>query len=99
MTKVAYRLRWFLVLLGVILLAFASSFFILTSNTSSEIKSFKAMVVIAYMLGLGEFDEDLTNFEEHARVALLMQGFFLMATGVILIVMMNLLIAEVGAAY
>ena len=95
LTKVAYRLRWFLVLYVVILAAFASSFYIMTK---SEGGGFKAMIVIAYMLGLGEFDEDLTTWE-NARVEVLMQGFFLFSTLAVLVVMMNLLIAEASAAY
>ena len=55
------------------------------------------MIENVYMLGLGEFDS--LNKWDDSRVPNMMRLFFLFATLVVLVVMMNLLIAEVGKAY
>ena len=47
------------------------------------------------MLGLGEFDMEW----ESTRVPITAELFFLFATMVVLVVMMNILIAEVSKAY
>lgn len=75
-----------------ILAAFASSYFIMSSTTDGLLYHLN----YSYLLGLGEFEMD---WQENYYTPLLMESFFVLATLFILIVMLNLLIAIVSTTY
>ena len=90
--EVTIYMRTFLLLYFIILAAFGCSFFIM--NHGSE-EDFIDNVEEQFLLGLGEFDMEW----ELTRVPVTAELFFLFATMVVLVVMMNILIAEVSTAY
>ena len=83
--------RIFFLLYTLMLCTFGCTFYILTASD----KRFYSFIYDAYLLGLGEFDNDFSD----TAVPLVCQFVFLAATLVILIVMLNLLIAIVSSAY
>lgn len=91
---IAKAARTFFVLYVLILLAFASSFAIMTPAGEGI---FITHLDYAYMLGLGEFGD--MNWEEEYSTPVLVKIFFILATLVVLIVMLNILIALVSSAY
>ena len=90
--KVISSIRTFGLLYVLILGAFGCSFFIMAPVDGNGIFFY---LNYAYLLGLGEFDMEWDIY----RVPVTMQIFFLGATVLVLIVMLNLLIAIVSTAY
>lgn len=89
--KVMRSSRIFFLLYMLILCAFGCTFFILSPDGTSIFTSLN----YAYLLGLGEFDME---WEDYAA-PMAMQLFFIAATLIVMIVMLNLLIAIVSTAY
>ena len=90
--EVTKYIKTFLLLYFLILCSFGCSFFIM-SHAGTE--DFIFNVKEQFLLGLGEFDMDW----EATRVPWTAEIFFLFPTLVVLVVMMNILIAEVSTAY
>ena len=90
--EVTKYVRTFLLLYFLILASFGCSFFIMSDKDDGD---FLDNVEESYLLGLGEFDMDWDSY----RVPTTMQFFFLAATLLVLVVMLNLLIAIVSTAY
>ncbi len=89
--KVMKQSRIFFLLYMLILFAFGCTFFILSPDGTSIFKS----LFYSYLLGLGEFDMEWDDY----MAPLAMQLFFIAATLIVMIVMLNLLIAIVSTAY
>lgn len=89
--KVMKSSRTFFLLYILILCAFGCSFFIMAPNG----RGFFYNLNYSYLLGLGEFDMEWDEY----RVPITTQLFFLAATVLVVIVMLNLLIAIVSTAY
>ena len=90
--KVISEITTFFILYILILCSFGCSFFIMTPSEGGGIfYNFN----YAYLLSLGEFDMEWDNY----RVPITMQMFFLLATLLVLVVMLNLLIAIVSTVY
>ena len=81
----------FFLLYMLILLAFACSFFIMTSSESGLF----SYLNYSYMIGVGDYNTDFTEYHTPE----MMQIFFLVATLIVQIVMLNILIAIVSSAY
>ena len=93
---IAKAAKTFFFLYVLILLAFASSFAIMTPAGDSHFIIISALNY-AFMLGLGEFGD--MDWEADFNTPVLAQIFFILATLVVLIVMLNILIALVSSAY
>ena len=91
LTKVIRQSAIFFLLLTLIILAFACSFFIISSSGRGILLS----ISYSYLLGLGEFDMEW----EGERIAFMVEIFFFLGTLLIQIVMFNILIAIVSTAY
>ena len=89
--KVIQQSFTFFILYVLILFAFGSSFFIMSPSENGLLYHLN----YAYLLGLGEFDMEWDNY----RTPDTMHVFFIIATLLIQIVMLNLLIAIVSTAY
>ena len=90
--KVISSIRTFGLLYVLILGSFGCSFYIMAPVNGGGIFYY---LNYSYLLGLGEFDMEWDSY----RVPVTMQIFFLAATVLVLIVMLNLLIAIVSTAY
>ena len=90
--EVTKYVRTFLLLYFLILASFGCSFFIMSDKDDGD---FLDNVEESYLLGLGEFDMEWDSY----RVSTTAEIFFLFATLVVLVIMMNILIAEVSTAY
>lgn len=89
--RIASESLTFFILFVLILLAFSSSFTILSSLDEGLIYH----LFNTYLLGLGEFNTEWSDYETPR----LQQELFIVATLVILIIMLNVLIAIVSSAY
>lgn len=89
--KVMKQSKIFFLLYMLILSSFACTFCILSPSGANYLSSLN----YSYMLGLGEFDLEWDDYE----APFMMQAFFIIATLVVMIVMLNLLIAIVSTAY
>ena len=89
--RVVKSSRTFFLLYILILGAFACSFYIMSPTNEGLFYHFN----YSYLLGLGEFDMEYTNY----RTPGMMHFFFLIATLIVQIVMLNLLIAIISTAY
>ena len=90
--NVISSIKTFFLLYILILCSFGCSFYIMTPGEGGGILY---NLNYAYLLGLGEFGMEWDNY----RVPITMQMFFLLATLLVLVVMLNLLIAIVSTAY
>ena len=90
--EVTKYIKTFFLLYILILASFGCSFFIMTPKGEGD---FIDNIEESFLLGLGEFDLDWHLY----RVPWTAEMFFLFASLTLLVIMMNILIAEVSAAY